>query len=614
MTKKIEFAEGLSLPDDAATQTIAFIARKRAGKSYAAGKLAEGLHANGTQFVVLDPVGNWYGLRVSANGKDEGLSDVIILGGLRGDIPLDPNSGTLIADAVLDSGRSFVLDVSQFSLGERKRFVTAFGEHLWKRQKGLSDPQPIHVFLEEAQLFLPQQPMPDDRHMLGIWTEIIRLGGNKGIGSTMITQRPQSVAKEALTQVECLVVLQVSGVPEKKALNEWIVAQVDDKVQVDDTTVPATDLLKELPFLKQGVAYIWSPQWLEHFGKHAIGKKWTYDAGATPKVGGKKVQAVVKPIDLEKLREQMASTVQKLEENDPKALKKKVAFLEGALKKIAAAPQKVQIQTVAEPKIVEVPVLKDKELKLLEKQQEKAALLAQSLIQVAQIIVTEMNVLAEAMKLRFAVPPPKIPLKIPPPLPRPSTNGHSNGHSNGSSRHEKRVSNFGTIYKKPPEVEEGDQKLAKGAREMLRALACRHPLPLSRGQVATLAGISPRSSTFRNYSSILRVADYMNEDGAGLHITEKGLEYLGDDIPTQPTTTEELMSLWASKFTGKVNEMLRVLVESHPSSLSKEQLGEKVGILPETSTFRNYLSMLRSNELVETSAGEIRASDTLFPN
>lgn len=132
---KIEFAQGLSLPDDVATQTLAFIARKGAGKSFAAGKLCEGLYEHGDQFVVLAPLPNWYGLRLAADGKKPGL-DVVILGGLRGDIPLDPSSGTLVANAVLDSGRSFVLDVSQFSLGERKRFTAAFGEQLWQAPEG----------------------------------------------------------------------------------------------------------------------------------------------------------------------------------------------------------------------------------------------------------------------------------------------------------------------------------------------------------------------------------------------------------------------------------------------------------------------------------------------
>jgi DNA helicase HerA-like ATPase len=83
---KLEIAEDLSLPLDAATQTFAFIARKGAGKTYTAGKLVELLLDAGVQVVVLDTVGNWYGLRLAADGKKPGF-DVPVLGGLRGDIP-----------------------------------------------------------------------------------------------------------------------------------------------------------------------------------------------------------------------------------------------------------------------------------------------------------------------------------------------------------------------------------------------------------------------------------------------------------------------------------------------------------------------------------------------
>lgn len=596
MTKLIEFADKLGLPHDVATQTIAFIARKRAGKSYAAGKLAEGLHACEVPFVVVDPVGNWFGLRVAANGKDAGL-DVIILGGLRGDIPLDPSAGTLIADAVLDSGRSFVLDVSQFSLGERKRFVTAFGERLWLRQKGLADPRPIHVFLEEAQLFLPQQPMPDDRHMLGIWTEIVRLGGNKGIGVTLITQRPQSVTKEALTQVECLVVLQVNGVPEKKALREWIVEKGAD-----------TKLLEELPFLKQGTAYIWSPQWLEHFGQHKILQKWTYDAGATPKVGGKRVQAELKPIDLEELRSKMSETVKKLEESDPKALKRRIAALEAQVSQKQPAP-------VTKTERVEVPVLSDTERKMLEQNIAKAEKLGEKLTEVWKGLQSELlaysislNNMATVARARLATgrfDSSRLSL--------------ANGSKlvNGVTRREGLTANFKTMYSKPVRVGDGELKFPKGAREMLKALACRNATyqtqeALTKTQMATLAGISPTSGTFNTYLSSLRSAQYVGENRNGMFITAVGLEFLGGDIPSAPTSTDELVDLWTSKFSGKTKDMLRQLVEIHPSGMTKDQLGEQVGISSTSGTFNTYLSSLRANGLVETVDGELRASDNLF--
>jgi DNA helicase HerA-like ATPase len=164
VTKPIRVSDDLALPIDAATQTFAFIARKGAGKTYAAGKLVEELLAAGVQVVILDTVGNWYGLRLASDGRATGF-DVPVIGGLRGDIPLEATGGHLIADIVVDSGRSLIVDVSQFSLSDRKRFATAFGEQLWKRKKGESRPTPLHVVIEESQLIVPQMAKGDDARM-----------------------------------------------------------------------------------------------------------------------------------------------------------------------------------------------------------------------------------------------------------------------------------------------------------------------------------------------------------------------------------------------------------------------------------------------------------------
>lgn len=612
MTKMLDFAKDLKFPLDAATQTIGCIARKRAGKSYAAGKLVEGFYANGVQFVVVDPVGNWWALRLAADGKSPGL-DVPVLGGLRGDIPLDPHGGKLVADAIIDTGRSFVLDVSQFSLADRKRFVTALGEQLWTRQKGLKDPAPIHVVLEEAQLFLPQQIFKGDEHMVGIWTEIVRLGGNKGIGVTLITQRPQSVSKEALTQVECLVVLQVNGVPEKKALKEWIVEKGLD-----------TNLLEELPFLKTGTAYIWSPQWLEHFGKHEIGKKWTFDGGMTPKVGGKRETAELKPIDLEALKTAMSEAVVKAEQNDPRALKKRIGDLEKQLLRLVEATQKEQgKKTQVVEKVVERAVLTEKDTKALEKHvagvEEQGERLYSKLQSEMAKLQSEMQAyvlaardLASAMRAKYAAAPP------PPPSRRPPAS-YDERLGMGEYRSKSEMKRVETLKGNQqwaitaiPVNGNGELKFPKGAREMLKALACRHPTALTKVQVATLAGMSGGSGTFGTYLSSLRTAGYVHEDRDGMHITEEGMKFLDGDVPERPTSTEELMDLWTSKFQGKTKDMLRELVERHPNWMTKDELGEVVGISPTSGTFGTYLSSLRSNGLVESDKGQVRASDNLF--
>lgn len=88
MSAKLKIAEDLALPLEVVTEALAFLGRRGSGKTYAAQKLAEEMHRHQAQFIALDPVGIWYGLRLAADGKHPGLP-VPVLGGLHGDIPLE---------------------------------------------------------------------------------------------------------------------------------------------------------------------------------------------------------------------------------------------------------------------------------------------------------------------------------------------------------------------------------------------------------------------------------------------------------------------------------------------------------------------------------------------
>lgn len=270
--RTLDLSPELALPEDAVTQTTALIARRGAGKTYGAQKLAEEMLGLSAQVVVLEPIGNWWSLRLAADGKSRGY-DIPVFGGLHGDIPLEPGAGALIADLVVDRSLSAVLDVSQFRKNERRRFATDFAEQLFHRKK--SAPGPLHLFVEEAQVFVPQRVQADEARMLGAFEDIIRQGRNYGLGATLISQRPQSVNKEVLSQTECLIVLQVNEAPARKALREWIVDQGMD----------VGDLVDTLPSLQRGEAWVWSPSWLGLTKRIRIGRKKTFDASATPALG-----------------------------------------------------------------------------------------------------------------------------------------------------------------------------------------------------------------------------------------------------------------------------------------------------------------------------------------
>jgi DNA helicase HerA-like ATPase len=77
----IRLAKNLELDRRAATQKFGIIGRSESGKTYLAGKLAEGLHEIGCQLIVFDPIGNWRGLTLAAKASIRGCPSWCSVGG-----------------------------------------------------------------------------------------------------------------------------------------------------------------------------------------------------------------------------------------------------------------------------------------------------------------------------------------------------------------------------------------------------------------------------------------------------------------------------------------------------------------------------------------------------
>lgn len=80
---KLNLADRLSVAVDVVTQKLAWLGVTGSGKTYGASKLAELLWDAGAHFVVLDPVGTWYGLRLAKDGKRPSDITIPIFGGSR---------------------------------------------------------------------------------------------------------------------------------------------------------------------------------------------------------------------------------------------------------------------------------------------------------------------------------------------------------------------------------------------------------------------------------------------------------------------------------------------------------------------------------------------------
>jgi DNA helicase HerA-like ATPase len=177
---KIHLASNLSFGTDVITEVIDLIAKRGSGKTYTATKLAEGILTVGAQVVVVDPVGNWYGLRLEADGKAEGGLDITVLGGRNGDIPLEHTAGKLIAKTIVETGISAILDVSTLSKPKQRRFITEFSEALLEFRK--KDPAAMHIFWEEAYRFMPQKMSKGSKNeMLEATEELVTMGRNYAV-------------------------------------------------------------------------------------------------------------------------------------------------------------------------------------------------------------------------------------------------------------------------------------------------------------------------------------------------------------------------------------------------------------------------------------------------
>jgi uncharacterized protein len=556
--KTLHLAKDLDLPLDAVTQTLAAIGRKGAGKTYLAGVIAEQMLDAEAQVVVLDPVGNWFGLRIGADGKAPG-KEIFVIGGEHGDVPLTSEAGARIAQLLVEKRASAVLDISEFRIGERKRFAAAFGEELFHLKK--AQRSPVHLFIEEAQLFAPQRPGPDEARMLGAFEAIVRLGRNYGIGATLITQRPQSVNKEVLSQVECLCVLQVNGSHERKALEEWVQEAGADR-----------KLVGELPGLERGEGYVWSPSWLRTFRRVRFANKTTFDASATPEVGKETKAAKLTAVDVVALRSDMAEVVAKAENDDPKALRRRIAELERAARNI---PQNIPAEKP--PRIKEVPALKEGQAKRIETAASKAAQAAEAF---RSAVAELMPILARVAAGKVNIPEPRIL------APRPI-----------AARAIPVSAAQRTSEPRPVASDSAAQNgLDKAQRSVLAVLA-QYPDGCAAGKLTLLAGYR-WSGGFRNALAALRTAGLIVGTNTGvMQITDTGLVALGDAYDPLPTG-HGLIDYWLRHPSLGACEraVLRALLE-RPEGLGAEDLAKAAGY-GWSGGFRNALANLRTAGLI----------------
>ncbi len=602
---ELAFSRDLALPLAIVTSKSAFLGTSGSGKSYGAGRLVESILDAGAQVLVVDTVGIWAGLRLSADGKKAGIS-IPVLGGEHGDMPLLVGHGALSAQMAVSTRSSLVLDVSYFTNREKGEFVTAFAEELLRLKT--RSKSPVLVVWEECQDIVPEGGSKQSAHEAVV--RLIKIGRNYGVGTLLISQRTAAVSKEALDLSDNLFVFRMDGPRDIAAMKARL-------TPVGGKEIP----LAGLPELPNGTCIVRSPSFLKVFQVVDVSRKRTFDSGATPDFASSVALTKGAPIDLAKFREQLKGAMADAEQNDPVLLRSRIAELQAQLK---AKPTPVVVDDA------EAMELRG-ELRLM---QEAITGYSRLVDRTVEQIETALNDLRHSPKpessswkpcrlgkLEVIERAPATKPSLAAPCPHPARNGDHELYADGPRNRQycracgaegalSAPSTVAPSRRAPQTVKVAPVAGGPGrcARALLTALAQLGTLTLTEAAIA--AGYSPSAGGTSNAAGELRTLGLATGSNTeGLSATEDGRALIGD-VPPIPTG-EQLVEFWNSKLSKCERALLEQVLVSWPEPISLKAAAEIAGYSPTAGGTSNAAGRLRTLRLVNGSNAGMTANERL---
>ena len=209
------------------------------GKSWSAGLLMEEINRVGLQFVCFDVLGAHDGLATLPNVE-----------------ALSPSNGETVnmkglIDRLKREPTSFVIVLSGLPLDKQQVLVSDYCESLLSAQLGKG----IMTVFEECQDFVPQQGKPISAE--GI-IRLCKLGRQNGYGVCLISQRPASVSKDALSQCSVYMIHNLVNHRDLKA--------VEDQMGFGADKTQVKKLLSGIAAASQGEVVCYSPSYFSEEG------------------------------------------------------------------------------------------------------------------------------------------------------------------------------------------------------------------------------------------------------------------------------------------------------------------------------------------------------------
>jgi hypothetical protein len=595
-----------SIPAAALKQHVIALGKTGSGKSSKLRLQVEYLLDRQMPLTIVDPKGDWWGLKSSADGRHAGYP-LVVFGGEHADVPINEHSGAHVAELVATGNRPALIDLGGWMVGERTRFFIGYASTLFKLSRGER-----HLVLPECHNFAPQGKIldPDAGKMLHWANRLASEGRGRGITILADSQRPQKVHKDFLTCCETLIACKVIHKLDRDAIKDWIDGCAD--------AAKGREVIAGLAQLKKPEAWVWSPE--IDFGPQLVTFPMfrTFDS-FTPLRSEDDMPVGWADVDLDDVKAKMATVVATAAANDPKALKAQIAELKEQLR--GAGDNDTKAYAARNEGFQEGKAVGDREgyTRGLEEGRTSIGAIAMSVGHSTAVIRKELDSLLEHVdQLQRGLPT----MSVHPQRDRdPATSRalEQMGSAVARSLKEPAAGAQGRaasqmsagVATAGPNVGAGSSSVQKAMpRAMLTALA-QHRNGLTKGQVRIHTGYrdsGPVSSCFADLAS----NGWTEMRGGLLFITPAGQKALGsfEPLPRGHALREHLLN-GGSRLSTMEKALLSKLFDAYPMSISKGKVRELAGYA-DSGPVSSAFAKLTALGYAVKAGRELKAAEELF--
>lgn len=590
------------------------------GKSYLARGVLEGT-AGRVQQIVLDPEGEFATLR-------EKFPFVLASAGAEGDVPASPENAAALCRGLMQLSASAVVDLSELKLADRRRFVRLFVEELMDLQRELW--RPLLVVLDEAHRYAPEKGAGEAESTDAV-IALASQGRKRGFALAALTQRlsklHKDVAAELLnvfvgfTQLDVDVGRAADALgfekrrrQELRDLDHEFFAYGPALAAREPVRVRAAEILTTHPEpggLTGGVGPVPpAPEEVRSvLDELAQSMSPSEEPPEDSSTGGSETAAQEHRADTAAMERELKRRTNR--EFDERVEARVAERLEAEVRQ-ATNPlhQRIgELEGAAQEARRTAGHLKDSLTRTLDGEPA-----------------------ANALAPYAATPDEQAP-----------SFGSAKGKGSGNGRGGKSTRGKATRGKASPgsaaetdATKDGNRGSTDGATavearslpeelpaaraEVLGALYDLEALgvaSLPRANLAVFAGQGPRSSAFRDHVAALKEAGLVHYPASGqVALTESGRKLMedADGGEHHPRSLRELHTAWMRRLPDAGGRIVAALVESHPESLTREDLARASNQSERSSAFRDRVAELRTLGLAEyPDTGRVKASALLFP-